>query len=304
MTVPVPNDGAMGALSAQEKSRLEELEKTIESGMAPFVAVGTALLEIRDEKLFRESYPNFETYCQERWNVGRIRAHQLIKSAETMCTLKGSSMLTSGEHTDTPPVDNSPLPTNERQARELARVPKEDQPKVWQKVVETAPQGKVTARRVQQVVDEQLGTANAEPQPEPSVPVDELGIPLEGKMIGVFRANEKFDEVMHHLRKAAKLMNELSGIPGGEHLRHELSAKISGDTTIFRSLHLDNAKNQVNQTRPYAATCGYCHQKHPGRFDKGCRGCYGLGWNTKSEWERTPGDYREAALAAAKKGDR
>ena len=55
-------------------SRLAELETVIESGIRTFVDVGRALLEIRDSRLYRESYPTFDEYCRERWGFGRIRA--------------------------------------------------------------------------------------------------------------------------------------------------------------------------------------------------------------------------------------
>ena len=45
---------------------------------------------------------------------------------------------------------------NEAQARPLAIVPREDRPAVWREAVETAPDGKVTARHVRSVVDRRL----------------------------------------------------------------------------------------------------------------------------------------------------
>jgi hypothetical protein len=46
------------------------------------------------------------------------------------------------------------IPTNERQARELAKVEPAQQPAVWQKAIETAPNGRVTANRVKQVISQ------------------------------------------------------------------------------------------------------------------------------------------------------
>jgi hypothetical protein len=59
-----------------------ELEATIEAGVRTFVDVGLALLEIRDTRLYRASYPTFDAYCRERWAFSRVRAHQLIEGAE------------------------------------------------------------------------------------------------------------------------------------------------------------------------------------------------------------------------------
>ena len=43
-------------------------------------------------------------------------------------------------------------PESERQARPLAKLPAEEQPAAWKEAVETAPEGKVTAKHVEAVV--------------------------------------------------------------------------------------------------------------------------------------------------------
>jgi hypothetical protein len=55
-----------------------------------------------------------------------------------------------------------PLPINEAQARPLARLEVDMQRQAWQRAVETAPQGRITARHVEMVVRE-LQAAQAEP---------------------------------------------------------------------------------------------------------------------------------------------
>jgi phage N-6-adenine-methyltransferase len=56
-------------------SRLAECEAVIERGLATFVEVGNALLEIRDDRLYRETHRTFEDYCRERW-AGTYFAHR------------------------------------------------------------------------------------------------------------------------------------------------------------------------------------------------------------------------------------
>jgi hypothetical protein len=46
---------------------LAQCEGVIERGMKSFIEVGTALLKIRDERLYRENYGTFEEYCRKRW---------------------------------------------------------------------------------------------------------------------------------------------------------------------------------------------------------------------------------------------
>jgi hypothetical protein len=49
--------------------------------------VGIALLEVRDNRLYREKFSTFEEYCRERWKMTRQRANQLIAASEVAGTL-------------------------------------------------------------------------------------------------------------------------------------------------------------------------------------------------------------------------
>lgn len=131
------------ALSTVEHSRLAELESTIARGLQTFVDVGTALLEIRDGRLYRQEYGTFEGYCQDKWGFSRSRAHRLIDAAEVANNLL--------------PIGN--IPQNEAQARPLTALPPAEQAAAWQRAVETAPAGKITAAHVRAVVDEMGGGA-------------------------------------------------------------------------------------------------------------------------------------------------
>lgn len=138
-------DNALVILDATERAALTDCEATIERGLQTFVEVGTALLTIRDRRLYRAQYGTFEDYCRERWGMSQRRANQLVASAETMLILG----------TIVPICNDSPiLPVTESQARPLTQLPPEVQPVVWQRAVETAPEGKVTAAHVQAAVNE------------------------------------------------------------------------------------------------------------------------------------------------------
>jgi hypothetical protein len=122
-------------------SRLADLEKVIERGLTHFVEVGNALLEIRESRLYQETHRTFEAYCKERWGMSRPRAYQLIEAAEV--TGRMSTV-----------VDK---PTHESQVRPLTALPEEKQAAAWQEAVDTAPEGRVTARHTQGVADRLLG---------------------------------------------------------------------------------------------------------------------------------------------------
>lgn len=130
----------MDTLTTVETTRLSELETTIEHGLQTFVEVGNALMEIRDSRLYRESFGTFEDYCQERWAMSRSYAHRTIEAAQVVTNLL--------------PIGN--IPTNEAQARPLSPLTPQLQREVWPLVVDTAPNGKITANHVQRVVDDYL----------------------------------------------------------------------------------------------------------------------------------------------------
>lgn len=121
------------ALSASEFARLADCESKIERGIAVFLEVGNALLEIRDSRLYRQRFPTFEAYCQERWGMVRQHANRLIQAAEVAIHLE--------------PMGS--IPATERQARPLAALEPEVQREVWREVTETTPPDKITAKVIE-----------------------------------------------------------------------------------------------------------------------------------------------------------
>jgi hypothetical protein len=68
-------------LSPAESARLAELEPIIERGMAGFVEVGNALLEISDRRLYRGTHSTFKEYVEDKWKLSVSRAYQLCDAA-------------------------------------------------------------------------------------------------------------------------------------------------------------------------------------------------------------------------------
>ena len=71
-----------GPRDVRDARRLAELEVTIDRGLASFVEVGEALLEVRDSKLYRIGYDTFEAYLKGRWSLSRSRGYELMQAAE------------------------------------------------------------------------------------------------------------------------------------------------------------------------------------------------------------------------------
>jgi len=130
-----------------EETQLKEYEIVIERGLNAFMDVGEALLAIRDRRLYRNTHPTFEDYCQHRWGMERRHAYRLIEAAQTVENVSHGTHL--------------PPPQNERQARPLTALDPEDQVSVWRTAVETAPDGNITARHVQEVVDHHIESKNS-----------------------------------------------------------------------------------------------------------------------------------------------
>jgi len=122
------------ALTVPEVDRKAQLEATIERGMQTFVEVGLALMEIRDGRLYRAEFKTFEEYCNQRWGWTRMRASQLIAAASVVQNVNLG-------------LQN---PATERQARPLAALEPAQQREAWEQVLETAPNGKITAAIVTQ----------------------------------------------------------------------------------------------------------------------------------------------------------
>lgn len=117
-------------ITLDERSRLYQCEEIIEHGLNTFVDVGNALLEIRDNRLYRQEYHTFEDYCKERWGMSRPRAYQLIDAANVMSNLSTI-------------VDKTP--SVESQVRPLAALDPQEQVEAWKRVIENTPEGKITA---------------------------------------------------------------------------------------------------------------------------------------------------------------
>ncbi|WP_339096217.1 hypothetical protein WDJ50_02695 [Deinococcus sp. VB142] len=70
-------------LTPEEQARLTELEEQVMVGASAAVLAGRALTEIRDSRLYRESYDSFQTYAEDRFGMSRQRAYQLMDYAAT-----------------------------------------------------------------------------------------------------------------------------------------------------------------------------------------------------------------------------
>ena len=149
-------------LTPPEKTRLAELEAVIQDGLMTFIDVGASLLEIRNGRLYRHEYGTFEQYCRAKWSMDKRYATRLIDAHAIVMNLGPI-----GPTSTRPDAANGALgpqiPTSERQVRPLTKLEPEEQRTAWKKAVETAPEGKVTAKHVEKVVAEMKHEVKADP---------------------------------------------------------------------------------------------------------------------------------------------
>lgn len=130
---------AQSTLTDAEALELSSLEFTVERSLKAFWEIGQALRHIRDRRLYRQDFSTFEDYCTNRWEMSRRWAYQLIEAATVYENVRHGAQI---------------LPANERQVRPLTALPSQEQPRAWAQAVSTAPNGKLTAFHVAQVVEE------------------------------------------------------------------------------------------------------------------------------------------------------
>lgn len=133
--------------SADSAAGLDELEHIIARGLANFIDVGHALLEIQNRRLYRDvGYGSFAVYVTERWDISPAHAYRQIDAAKVIDILS--------------PIGETSIPANEAQAREL--VPLVEDPNavrsVWTETVQ-ATGNRVTARAVRVRVAARTGLA-------------------------------------------------------------------------------------------------------------------------------------------------
>ena len=128
---------------------LAEQEYIIERGMHSFIELGMALKKIRVGKLYTDEFSTFEDYCRERWGWTRQHSNRLIAGAEVATKLEPMG---------------SKIQITERLIRPIVDLEWNQQKKVFEEAVKTAPDGKLTAKHVAKVKAEIIGGKTQTPK--------------------------------------------------------------------------------------------------------------------------------------------
>jgi len=135
-------------LTTNERKKFEELETEIKNGLINIAnnqfAIGSALIEIRDSRLYRQSFPTFEDYCRKRLGMSKTHANRHIGFIKVARTL-----------TDTI------QPQKESQIRALNKLPEDRRSDAWSTAVSASKGAVPTAKIVSSVVDDMLSSKTA-----------------------------------------------------------------------------------------------------------------------------------------------
>jgi hypothetical protein len=140
-------------LTAAEEHRYRLIHQRILEGTKRALDLASDLLIMRDEKLYRGRYPNFQAYCEANVAYHRSYAYHLMDFLEVRNYLS-----TKGDK-------GAPLPENVGQTRIIAKLAREDWGPVWQKAVETSPKGQVTATHIAKTANPNFGKRKPGKQP-------------------------------------------------------------------------------------------------------------------------------------------
>ena len=153
----------------EQRNRREDYDRRITAGLDAFIDVATALIGLQEEKLYKETHSTFEAYCEEKYNLGRRRAYQLMEAGKAVLSL------TTGE--------DEPLevaPTRPFHAMALAEVEPGHRREVWDAVVSDSKETgkKITAKAIEKTNERLTGKApkvKAGKPPKKKGPASESG---------------------------------------------------------------------------------------------------------------------------------
>ena len=226
-------------LTIQEAETLKELEHVIKDGLYTYFEVGSALMKIRDLELYRATHSTFESYCRDTFQISRAQAYRLIDSYNVQSTIEeaqatdfieqaASLQLETKNKEEKEEILNDlrrstlQKPQNESQIRPLTKLPPEKQAKAWMKAVKTAPDGKITAKHIQQVVNTMIGKASVKQKKD-----NKSGVTVEAFQLAEMSINQ-LKQITNDDPKKAEALNYVDEWLGNNIFRNqeeEISAR-------------------------------------------------------------------------------
>lgn len=130
------NQEKLNDIAIRKAARLIECENIIRNGMHMIALVADALIEIRDSKLYPENHDTFKDYCKNIWGFGDNYARKLISASKVISN-----------------ITVQVVPLKESQARELSKLPAEEQNQTWIEAQKSSGKEQPTAKEIKGIVD-------------------------------------------------------------------------------------------------------------------------------------------------------
>ena len=169
-----------GPLTPDQRIRKNQLEAKIRTHLASFWEAGAALMEIHDSKLYREDYPTFVQYCDERWGFKDRHARRLIFASQVVEQIGPMG----------------PLVT-ERAIREMSALEPDQYQPTWDQVVKEANGGRISAALINRVVKAATAVTIEIVQTKGNVTLGEDSVPLIEGSITERMAEDRARQVEH-----------------------------------------------------------------------------------------------------------
>jgi hypothetical protein len=257
-------------LSPKERARFDICKKTIADNIQGVFDTGAAFVEIKTTRLYREEFESFKEFCEQVYHIGEAYAYRLAEASEVKENL---------------PKSLGKLITNEAQARELAKVPEHERPKVLKAIVSEGET--VTAASIKSYAGESQTSPIGEPKrpiesgktAKPPIELDATGWPIPKDALPHWARRQEVQDLMTAVSRVKTAIVKAKA--NQDNLFAECSNAAIADLTKAYT-HIENAK-------PYAV-CTEC-QGSPSVQPKGCFNCRDTGlisefkWNTHSRKE-------------------
>jgi hypothetical protein len=130
------------SLDADEEKLKAECESDIAENLHGFFVVGFCLSLIRDKKLYRNMYKQFEAYCRDRWDFSKAHVNRFILDYNCVKNLESAVGV------------KVAIPTKESHARCIANLAPDQQVLIAQKVFEKIGGKRATAKDFQAAREE------------------------------------------------------------------------------------------------------------------------------------------------------
>lgn len=161
----------MEGLTKNERADFERCKGIVKAGLASWVSVSLAMIEIRDKRLYRDEYDTFEACCTEEFGISRRHAYRLIEAASVAQEIENARnsfidnktcvQLETNPQTPVAPIET---PEKESQLRELAKAPKGERAAVLAEAQKKTGKAQPTAKDIQKVVATRAAKPAAEPE--------------------------------------------------------------------------------------------------------------------------------------------